>query len=283
MEHTETSSGAEGAVETTAAEAPAVKQRGTWMPWAIGLLALLVAMLLNNTVGVNAQLAELSQAVEKPKRSLYEQPANLGTLISRVQQSVVTVECGDWAGTGWAISLEAPADPDEAEIAADFPFSVVTNEHVISDCADSPYDVQILVDGKRYDAYLYNWDVKRDIALISVSEDLPTLDVGPEPQPGHWVMTVGNPFDTEHTVSIGNVMNIDGIDLVNSAPINNGNSGGPLVNARGQVIGITTSILTASEDDPLDIAQDWNIATTIPAMCKEIIECEGDPLWTWAG
>ena len=259
------------------ARAPAVP---AWLKWYVGTSILLIVLLGNSLTNLNAKVADLA-SVSPAEQSLYEQPKELGRLIARVKKSVVQVFCKDWYGTGWAIDLEPPTDAKELALFKKFPYSVLTNEHVVDDCLDDPTAVSIEVNGVETDAYLDNWDVKRDLALLMVKPKLPGLEVGARPMPGSWVMTVGNPFELEQAVSIGNVLNIDGIDLVNSAPINHGNSGGPLVNARGRVVGITTRVRIAPEDDPTDAAQDWNVATTIPALCKEIIECAGDPQWTW--
>lgn len=262
-----------------AAEAVRVVRTPAWVKlFAVAAVASLVAL-----GSVVADLDLRLRALGSPAGtgSMYEQPAQLGQFIERVKRSVVEVGCGEWSGTGWAIDLEPPTDPDELALYEEFPYSVLTNEHVITNCVDHPRSVTITVDDVESRAYLYSWDAKRDLALLMVKPELPGLEVGQRPEPGYWVMTVGNPFDLQQVVSIGNVMQLDGIDLVNSAPVNHGNSGGPLVNARGRVIGLTTWVMVADESDPTDVPQDWNVATTIPALCKEIIACEGDPQWTW--
>lgn len=252
-----------------------------WLKWYLALTTIIVLMLASNVSTLDQRLRAHSGFTVATVQSLYEPPQHLGQLIDRVKSSVVIVNCGDWSGTGWAIQLEAPTDKDSLNLYAEFPHSVITNEHVITDCESAPGSVSIIVDGVESRGYLESYDGKRDLALLMVKPELPALEVGSRPMPGAWVMTVGNPFELTQAVSIGNVMNIDGIDLVNSAPINNGNSGGPLVNSRGRVVGVTTWVRIATADDPTDTPQDWNVATTIPALCKKIIRCDNDPQWTW--
>lgn len=253
----------------------------SWVKWYLSALTVAIVLLTSSVLTLNEKAESISNPADAVQ-SLYEQPRALGQLIARVKRSVVQVYCGTSAGTGWAIDLEPPTDPQEIALYEKFPYSVITNEHVIADCERRPNSVSIDVDGVESAAYLYTWDPKRDLALLMVQPKLPGLQVGGRPMPGAWVMTVGNPFELEQAVSIGNVMNIDGIDLVNSAPINHGNSGGPLVNSRGRVVGVTTWFRIALADDPTDTPQDWNVATTIPALCKEIIACGNDPVWTWS-
>ncbi len=253
----------------------------TWLKWYLALTTIIVLMLAGNVSTLDQRLQAHTAPTEVAEQSLYEQPQHLGQLIDRVKSSVVIVNCGDWSGTGWAIDLEAPAETESLALYEEFPYSVITNEHVIADCESAPESVSIVVDGVESNAYLESFDSTRDLALLMVTPELPGLEVGSRPMPGAWVMTVGNPLELTQAVSIGNVMNIDGIDLVNSAPINHGNSGGPLVNSRGRVVGVTTWVRIATADDPTDTPQDWNVATTIPALCKEIIDCDNDPQWTW--
>ena len=76
-------------------------------------------------------------------------------------------------------------------------------------------------------------------------------------QPGDWVMAIGNPFGLDHTVSVGVISGLErpftvangrsAQVLQTDAAINPGNSGGPLLNVRGEVIGINTAIYTDSQ------------------------------------
>ena len=128
---------------------------------------------------------------------------------------------------------------------------IVTNNHVVDD-VDS-ISVKF-ADGTELPAQIVGRDPKTDIALISVETDQPlfALPLGDSEavRPGEWVVAIGNPFGLEHTVTAGIVSakhrDIDqGIydDYIQTdAAINPGNSGGPLINLRGEVIGINTAI-----------------------------------------
>jgi serine protease Do len=128
---------------------------------------------------------------------------------------------------------------------------IVTNNHVIEDVD------KILVafkEGEELEAEVVGRDPKTDIALIRVEPDseLPTLSLGnsDDVRPGDWVVAIGNPFGLEHTVTAGIVSAKHRIigqgsydDFIQTdAAINPGNSGGPLIDLRGQVIGINTAI-----------------------------------------
>jgi len=128
---------------------------------------------------------------------------------------------------------------------------IVTNNHVI-DGADK-IEV-ILSDGSRLQAELVGRDSKTDLALIKVTGDkpFPALHFGNSDtaRVGDWVLAIGNPFGLGDTATAG-IISARGRDIQSGpyddylqidAPINSGNSGGPVVNADGDVIGVNTAI-----------------------------------------
>ena len=246
---------------------------------AIAIFALLLGLVAaSQSISTSNRLAALQSDLKSP--SLYEQPADLDAFIARIRESVVVIECGDWFGSGWVIDLGSPTPDSTAEdkrISKQFPTEVITNHHVIEGCVDTPGKVKATAFDETYDAWLYSWDVENDLALVSIRQEVPALEIAQEPLPGYWSMAIGAPYGLEGSVSIGNVINtmVDYV-VVSSAPLNSGNSGGPLVNSRGRVVGTNTASLHGEEN-----AQDWNLAMAIPALCVAIVECEDDFAWTW--
>jgi serine protease Do len=134
---------------------------------------------------------------------------------------------------------------------------IITNNHVVSGTGEIKVK---LTDGREYTAKVIGRDPKTDLALIKISsifKDLPILALGDSDimQVGDWVLAIGNPFGLEHTVTqgiisaSGRVIGSGPYDnfLQTDAPINPGNSGGPLVNLKGEVIGINTAIVAAGQ------------------------------------
>jgi serine protease Do len=130
---------------------------------------------------------------------------------------------------------------------------VVTNNHVIGDAND----IQVIfADGSRLKAEIVGKDSKIDLAVLRVKPDKPLHAVrfgdSENLRPGDWVMAIGNPFGLGGSVTAGIVSargrNIDSGPYDNyiqtDASINKGNSGGPLFNMDGEVIGINTAILS---------------------------------------
>jgi serine protease Do len=135
---------------------------------------------------------------------------------------------------------------------------ILTNRHVI----EGANEIQVTFpDGKDYEAEIVGHDARTDVALIKIEPDRPltALPLGDSDplEPGEWVMAVGNPFGLPgggNSVSVG-VVSFKGrdlqlqrgtsIDMIQTdAAINPGNSGGPLLNTRGEVIGINARIVT---------------------------------------
>ncbi|MBW1750934.1 MAG: trypsin-like peptidase domain-containing protein, partial [Deltaproteobacteria bacterium] len=128
---------------------------------------------------------------------------------------------------------------------------IVTNNHVVAG-AD---EIQVLLkDGTQFDAKIIGRDPNTDIALIKIDANrtLPTATLGDSDSlnVGEWVVAIGSPFGLEQTVTAGiisakgRVIGSGPYDdfLQTDASINPGNSGGPLINIKGDVIGINTAI-----------------------------------------
>lgn len=156
---------------------------------------------------------------------------------------------------------------------------VVTNNHV----ADGAADVKVTLDDDSvYPATIVGVDPQTDLALLKIEakRQLPALqfDNSDMAQVGDWVMAVGNPFGLGGTVTAGIVSargrNIQAGPyddfLQIDAAINRGNSGGPLFNMDGKVIGVNTAIFSPNGGSVgLGFAIPSNIAKTVIAQLKE--------------
>ena len=128
---------------------------------------------------------------------------------------------------------------------------IITNNHVIKNATN----IEVTLNDKKiYEAELIGTDPTNDIALLKVeAKDLPYITFGNSNsiKVGEWVLAVGNPYNLTSTVTAGIVSakgrDLDGNQGVESfiqtdAAVNPGNSGGALVNTRGELIGINTAI-----------------------------------------
>ncbi len=131
---------------------------------------------------------------------------------------------------------------------------ILTNNHVI----DEASEIRVkLSDGREFSAKVVGRDAKTDLALLKIeATGLPVVPLGDssELQVGEPVMAIGNPFGLEQTVTTGIVSATGRVigngpydDFIQTdASINPGNSGGPLINGRGQAVGVNTAIFSRS-------------------------------------
>ena len=133
---------------------------------------------------------------------------------------------------------------------------VLTNHHVV----DGAETVKVkLGDSREFDAKVVGSDAQYDVALLKIdAKGLPTVRVGDSNtlKPGQWVVAIGSPFGLDHSVTAGIVSalgrNTGGqaqryVPFIQTdVAINQGNSGGPLLNTRGEVVGINSQIFSAS-------------------------------------
>ncbi|NBO56653.1 MAG: hypothetical protein EBU84_19140 [Actinobacteria bacterium] len=253
--------------------------------WIVAVVALV--LLIASQVAMIQRIAKLEQKadtestelqseveINTDETSLFAAPDDLDALIKKVGESVVDIYCesGDGSGgTGFA--------HDDEPVTAGYSTTLVTNHHVIESCWDAGTEVVVYI-GDDFETevmgIIAGVDEENDLALIEIKEKLPLiLSAEDFAKPGWWSMAIGNPVDEEieevldRYVSIGYIgFVLDGYYNYTSATLNRGNSGGPLVNSRGELIGINT-FATSGLDNGV-----WNIAVDSDILCEKLYNCD---------
>ena len=163
---------------------------------------------------------------------------------------------------------------------------IVTNNHVIANADEIKVKLN---SGKEYDAKIIGRDPSTDIALIKIKADsiysVAKLGDSDALKVGEWVVAIGSPFGLAHTVTAG-IVSAKG-RVIGSGPyddfiqtdasINPGNSGGPLINMKGNVIGINTAIVASGQG--IGFAIPVNMAKDVIKQLKE----QGEVTRGWLG
>ncbi len=159
-------------------------------------------------------------------------------------------------GTPFGPQFQRPSPPGES-LGSGFIISpdgyILTNRHVVAHANSVKVH---LTDHRTYTAKIVGTDKVYDIALLKIdAKNLPSVKIGNsnDLKPGQWVVAIGSPFTLDHSVSAGIISYVGrslGADqpavpfIQTDVPINRGNSGGPLFNMAGQVIGINSQIFS---------------------------------------
>ncbi|MEW6662443.1 MAG: S1C family serine protease [Bacillota bacterium] len=165
---------------------------------------------------------------------------------------------------------------------------ILTNQHVVQGA--SKIEVKVVGRDDVYVAELVGSDYDLDLAVLKINaKGLPTLVLGDvdEVRVGDWVVAIGNPYGMDHTVTVG-VVSYKGRkvtvedrrfeDLLQTdASINPGNSGGPLLNLKGEVIGINNAMNAQAQGIGFAIP-----ASTVQNVLKDLIE-KGKVVRPWMG
>src|SRR5512139_2191465 len=229
-------------------------------------------------------------------------PANFSDLAEKVRSGVVNVQVGKKVkNIGFEIRNfgspfgeknpfgdffgpfsegNPPKDFEQRGVGSGFVMNregyILTNNHVVEDADQIKVK---LANGKEYDGKVVGRDPKTDLALVKINgaSDLHPLQVGDSDdlKVGSWVVAVGSPFGLEQTVTAG-IVSAKG-RVIGSGPyddfiqtdasINPGNSGGPLINMRGEVVGINTAIIASGQG--IGFAIPINMAKEVAAQLQE--------------
>ncbi|MBN8890159.1 MAG: Do family serine endopeptidase [Rhodospirillales bacterium] len=234
--------------------------------------ALLAALLASTALGgfAAADARAETAAPATPPAITPAVPAQMvpdfADLVARVKPAVVSVtthlkvDPAAMEGIPTPFGMLRPAHPQAVEakgsgFIVDANGTIVTNNHVVKDAKSVSVT---LADGTVLPATIVGRDARTDVAVLRVKagHKLPWLQLGDSGQvrPGEWVVAMGNPFGLGGTVTAG-IVSALGRDIGSGpydnflqidAPINHGNSGGPLFTQDGRVVGINTAILSPS-------------------------------------
>jgi serine protease Do len=191
-------------------------------------------------VSITAEQLEARTRTQQPRRNL---PPGMEDFFRQFEQQDPQPRTG--TGSGFIVTKDG---------------YILTNNHVV---ANADRVTVTLIDNRRFEARVIGRDPTTDVAVIKVdATNLPTVTLGDDTKAriGQWVVAIGNPLGLEFTVTAGIVsakgrsqLRLPGQEryaiqdfIQTDAAINPGNSGGPLVNIRGEVIGINSAIASAT-------------------------------------
>jgi len=148
---------------------------------------------------------------------------------------------------------------------------VLTNNHVVEGAKEI---VVTLADGRKFNGKIMGRDSRNDLAIVKIeAKNLPAVQLGDSDaiRPGDFAIAIGNPYGLQHTVTAGIISGLArsldgdpseaGIYIQTDAAINRGNSGGPLINIDGRVVGINTAIIPQAQG--LGFAIPVNVAKSV--------------------
>jgi len=202
-------------------------------------------------------------------------PSDLAGLSKKLTQSVVTVFCnsGNDLGSGWAANVQMTPS-----MRADgYKSYVITNLHVVAACTSDPTIQMRLSDGQTVEGKVWAWsDTDHDVAGIVTDATIPSLPWrGKIPAQGWWVGVIGSPLGNPGLLSTGIISsvalasggpnNFPAYTGTTTAPINHGNSGGPVFDSSGRVLGLATAVFVDS--------QNIGIFNGTPILCDFVVSC----------
>ncbi len=165
---------------------------------------------------------------------------NPRNLAERLSKTVYQVYCGDYTGTAFAVDLDLNTGYDTYILSAAHIFEQCeVGDSIQLDGVEGVFKAQLI--GKTSTrAYSFGAGALGDVALIGARFSSEKLPVAREIRRGDWAVAMGYPWSQEQYVSVGVVGDQNADEVFVDTPLNEGNSGGPVVNANGQVIGIVS-------------------------------------------
>ena len=229
---------------------------------AVTVAALLIVAI---TVAANpsANDAKAPSGTSWAKSDLYSRPVDMGPFVEAMKRSTVWIGCSNAQGSGFSIDLPRPSGKT----------LIITNHHVVESCVGKPNSLTVKGSDFTETASVQSSDSTNDLAIIYLSKSVTPLPASGKPQIGYWVVAVGSPLGIEGTMTFGNVTNFIASDnfVMTDAVVNPGNSGGPLINSRGEVVGINTAKWV--NELSATFARSW------PTLCKKLVNCSATSTW----
>jgi S1-C subfamily serine protease len=210
-----------------------------------------------------------------PDTNGFVAPRDMGAIIDKLDASVVTIYCEideeeNVQGTAWAFKYPGILNRGTT--------ALMTNHHVIEDCISGGRITLEDYWGEEFEAKLEKFDEYNDLAVVSTYQKLPTLNLADYPPTmGYWVLAYGSADGYTGSVAVGNIINLNEYgDLLISANISGGNSGGPLIDNEGNVFGVNTWSANNEKNNT-----QYNVSVSLDSFCERILECNGETYWDW--
>jgi S1-C subfamily serine protease len=190
-------------------------------------------------------------------------PSDIPALAALITKSTVLIECTYGFGSGFILDVEPFTGVSNDRI-------IVTNQHVIDGC-EGVNDLTVSNTAGGSKGSVVDYDTNLDLAII----DAPAitgqpLTIGQLPAIGQWAMAIGNPEGITGTVTFGNITNVKISEeeefIFSDVLLGPGNSGGPLVDNQGKVLGINTAVLVSAEG--------FSFSIPIDNMCYSLLKCQ---------
>jgi S1-C subfamily serine protease len=203
---------------------------------------------------------QLADQVATTQNKLNEHPA-ASKVAKQAQPSVFTVLAGDWLGSGFVVSSGAGSS------------KLLTNYHVVEEVyANGGRQVKLRRGDTTYDGNIVDVSQADDLAVIEVNQVLPALELAPSRAAiGDPLLVLGSPNGLAGTLTSGIVSSYRTLEHVSylqlSAPISPGNSGGPVLNETGQVLGVTVM------KDVRDGSEGIGYAIPTDRVCESLDVC----------
>ena len=215
---------------------------------------------------LGADEQQLSTTTKQLNVTTKQLPPDLTALAKQVSPSVVLITCttggGGDTGTGFVLALPA---------AAGYASTIVTAAHVVSACTDPSTGafISLARGGQTLPVHLRGFNASEDVAILETTAALPALKPAAAPVVGEFLMAVGNPLGVSDNVTSGNVSQVYSSYFLDSAPISNGSSGGPVVDRSGNVVGIVDAGAVADANTP--VVQNLNISLRLSRLCPTVL------------
>lgn len=195
---------------------------------------------------------------------LFSRPPDAEQFYDRVRSMTATIKCGGGVGSGW------PLDPASLGVAPRSGTIIITNGHVIDGC---PPRVSVEIGGRSYTGLVTDVDYPsrrdNDLAVVMLDVELETFRVSRTWRIGHWVVASGSPSGIDGMLTFGAISNDREGHIWTDARINKGNSGGPLINSDGLVVGVNTWGLLNSDEEDTGIG----IVQPVERLCDRLFQC----------
>jgi len=240
----------------------------------VGVASMVAALALGAAAGADQLRGERSdaQALAAQAQTIAQLQAEVNALrstdpdwaaiVARVQPSVVTVTTDEDLGSGWVVQADRSGS------------DIVTNYHVVADAvANHETDFEVTRFDRTMSADLVRTDRLDDLAVLHVTQVLaPLATAAFRPKVGTAVLDLGSPLGLKGTVSVGVVSayrSVFGSDYLQfTAAISPGNSGGPVVDGAGRVVGVATGKIVENGADGL------YFAIPVQVLCAGLAKCE---------